>query len=377
MAEPKLPLYLDHAATTPLSPAARDAMLAVWDKGPANPHSNHHQWGWQARSHLEDCNRLVWQWFDLDPLTSQIIWTSGATESNNMVLRGVAGQQGRPSRIVTVATEHDSVLQTVRHLAQQGWDIEILPVDSEGQIDPQSLLTALQKPTGLVSIMAANNETGILHPIPALAAICRDHDAPLHCDASQVLRFGPDYWPGAADFVTLSAHKAGGPGGIGLLLCRLTTPAPLLLGGGQQNNLRSGTQALALVAGFCAAIEQTLSVDNAGLQKHCQAFEHRLQQAGCSIIGQFKTRLPGFTAMTLPGITADEMMDRCPDLAFSSGSACASTDQTPSHVLKAMGMNVESIACTIRLSAGHSMTGHDYAIAADHLLHGLSGKDVG
>ena len=347
-------IYLDHLASTPLDPAARDAM-APWLTADAvgNPHSAHRA-GWRAAQAVEDAKAGVAALIGARP--GEIVLTSGATEANALALYGVGRQIGR---VVVSAVEHPAVLEPALALREGAVEVTVLPVDAEGRIDLDDLKAALAPGPALVSIMAANNEIGTLAPLAEIGALCRAGGAVFHTDATQALSTQPvDVGALGIDLLSLSGHKLYGPMGIGALYVRAGQPlVPHLLGGGQQDGKRAGTVPVALAAGLGAACRDAhvrCGADAARLARLCDRLWERL----VALIG-FVVRvspvqdvLPGCLNVRLPGADAAALLLEMPELAISTGAACAEMSGKPSHVLRAIGLSAEEAHSTLRFGIG-------------------------
>jgi cysteine desulfurase len=366
-------IYLDHHATTPCDPAVLEAMWPWFAQDFANPHSTEHAAGRHAAAAVENARAEIAALIGADP--AEIIFTSGATEANNLAIKGAArfaGPATRP-RITTAANEHKCVLQSVRDLAADGFEPHILPVAPDGAIDPTSLRTALQTPTLLVSIMAAHNETGRVQDIAALAGIARDAGAKFHSDIAQAAgRIPVDVHAWRIDLASISAHKLYGPKGIGALFVRRHPRmriAPLFSGGGQERGLRSGTIATPLAVGFGEAC-RLARINLAAEQTRIAALRDRLLAGlrdripGLAVNGPMQPRLPGNLSLRFSGLRALDLIEACPAIAASTGSACTSADIAPSHALLALGLPPEQASATLRLGIGRftSATDIDAAI---------------
>lgn len=364
-------VYLDCNATSPLRPEARAAMLAALD-APANPSSVHEE-GRRARLRVEEARAAVAAF--AGARTDDVTFTSGGSEANALALLGVlqaaaeAGQ--RFTRLLVSGIEHDSVLNTARRCADllPGLRISELPAGQDGVIDPQHLRTQLREGKGraLVSVMAVNNETGVIQPLEAIAAMCAENGAVLHADAVQAAAKIPATLSGlGADLVTFSAHKIGGPQGAGALV---TKPgirlAPQILGGRQERGLRAGTEATAAIAGFAAA----LAAAARPMPALRDDLERRLR-AACPeavILGGTAPRVGNTTCIAVPGVPAETLVIAL-DLdgfAVSAGSACSSGRVARSHVLDAMGIDPDLARCAIRISSGWHTTEGDIAAFAE------------
>ena len=372
---PKRPVYLDNQATTPCDPRVVAAMLPFFTERFGNAHSAEHAMGQDAEDAVERARNQFASLIGADP--REVVFTSGATEANNIAIKGAArfaaGQGSPRRRVVTVATEHKCVLDSVSDLRAEGFDPVFLPVQPDGLLAPEMLAQALREPSLLVSVMAGNNETGVLQDLPALAALAHAAGALFHTDAAQVL--GKVAFDVAdIDLASFSAHKVYGPKGVGALYVRRRPRVrlqPLFSGGGQERGLRSGTLATPLIVGFgeacrIAAIERG---DEAArliiLRSRLLAgLEQRLP--GLIVNGSMAHRLPGNLNVTLPHREALDAMRAAPELCVSTGSACSSAEVAPSYVLAAMGLNSAAAARSLRVGLGRftSAADIDFAIAA-------------
>jgi cysteine desulfurase len=343
--------YLDNAATTPLSDAARTAMEPFLSERFGNA-SEPHRLGRQALAALEDARERLAQAVGAEP--HQVIFTSGGTEASNQAVFGLAGRD--PGRVVASAIEHSAVREPALELARRGFDVAWAPVDRDGAIVVGEFAELVQAGDRLAAAMWANNVTGVVQPIAELAAICRERDVPLHTDAVQALAGGRlDFAGSGAETMALSAHKVGGPKGVGALIARAPTGIPpLILGGGQEGGRRSGTENVAGIVGFVAAVEDNSKSDPEPLRD-------RLESALPERVGAISAaamRLPGTSLLQLPGIRAELAvlaLDRA-GFTVSAGSACASGDSSPSHVLIAQGLSPADARCVIRVSIGRATT---------------------
>ncbi len=366
------PVYLDNQATTPCDPRVVAAMLPWFTEQFGNPHSAEHAMGRQAEAAVEAARAQVAGLVGAEP--REIVFTSGATEANNIAIKGAArhavsmGDSRR--RVIGVATEHKCVLEALRDLAAEGFEPVLLPVRPDGLLDPEVLMQALATPTLLVSVMAVNNETGVVQDVAALAAIARAHGALFHTDAAQGAGKIPlDVAVMGIDLLSLSAHKAYGPKGLGALYVRRRPRvrlAPLFSGGGQERGLRSGTLPTPLVVGMGLACElagREMAADNARIA----ALRDRLWAQltpGVVLNGSRAARAAGNLNLTFPAARAAELMRRSPDLCVSTGSACSSSEIEPSYVLRAMGLDADAAARTLRIGIGRFTSAADVDYAA-------------
>lgn len=344
----------------------------------ANPHSRQHAPGRAAAAAVEAARAQVAALIGAEPET--VVFTSGATESDNLAVRGTVARlrgQGR-DRLVTQVTEHSAVLAVAEALKAEGTAVELLPVDADGLVDPAAVGAALDAPAALVSVMAANSETGAIQDLAAIGAVCRRRDVAFHTDAAQAAgRIPVDVEAMAIDLLSLSGHKLHGPPGIGALYVRDRAdrrPLPLLHGGGQERGLRPGTVPVALCVGLgvACAIARAEMADEA---RRTAALRDRLWQRlhaaipGLRVAGRMDRRLPGNLLVLFPGIEAEDLiLELQDDVAASSGSACATAAGAPSHVLLAMGFSPEEIAGAVRLSPGRFTTGDEIDFAAERIV---------
>jgi len=370
------PIYLDHHATTPPDPRVLAAMRPWWEANFANPASAEHAMGRAAEEAVEAARGEVAAL--IGATASEIVLTSGATESNNLAIKGAArfaaAQGDRRRRVITLATEHKCVLESVRDLGREGFDPVILPVRLDGLLDPEVLREALAEPTLLVSVMAVNNEIGVIQDLGAIGAAVKQAGALFHTDAAQAAgRIPLDVNALGADLLSLSGHKAYGPKGMGALYVRRRPRvrlAPLLSGGGQERGLRSGTLAAPLVVGFgeacrIARLEGALDTGRiAGQRARLLAALDRLLP-GCTLNGHATQRVAGNLNLTLPGgADAQAVMRAAPRLCVSSGSACSSAAVEPSYVLRAIGLAEAEARATLRIGIGRFTSPADVDQAA-------------
>jgi cysteine desulfurase len=352
-------IYLDYQATTPLAPEARAAMLPFLDDKFGNPHSPH-RLGREAAAAVEVARGQV---ASLLPGGGRVAFTSGATEALNWAIKGTRGP------IVTVATEHAAVLDSVRAVGQAGREVRILPVDAEGLIDPEQARAAIAPGTGLVAVMLVNNEIGVIQPVEALAALAHRAGALFLCDAVQ--GYGRVPIPDGCDLVAISAHKIHGPKGIGALWVRDgVTLEPLLHGGGQEAPGRSGTLAPMLCAGFGAAaalIAARGEADAAHVERLWLIAARRLGPEW-RINGSVERRWHGNLNVRRDGVDSARLISDLRELAFSAGSACASGSGRPSHVLKALGLTDAQARSSIRLGFGRYTSEEEIDRAATMIL---------
>ncbi|HET8727873.1 MAG TPA: cysteine desulfurase family protein [Alphaproteobacteria bacterium] len=374
-------IYLDHAATTPIVPSALDAM-APWLSGVSgNPHAaNHH--GRRASEAADGARRRVAA--ALNAHAAEIVFTSGATEANNLAVKGaaLAGRAAGRDHVVTTATEHLSVLESGRWLEARGCRLTVLPVDRDGLVRIEDVSAALDRRTALVSVMAVNNETGVIQPIAEIARIVTAAGALFHTDAVQAMgRLPLDVRALSVDLLSLSGHKIGGPMGIGALYVRRKPPVdlePMLSGGAQQAGLRPGTLPTALAVGFGAAADWAAGRLAAEAERQGRLRERFLRPLGpVQINGALAPHLASVLSLTFPGVRGEDLMDAVPGLSLSTGAACSSAKHAPSHVLTAMGLAPEEADATIRVSFGWSTTEAEVDRAAYLLKESLDRLGAG
>jgi cysteine desulfurase len=373
---PNRPVYLDNQATTRCDPRVLAAMLPYFSEEYGNPHSVEHVMGQRAEAAVEAARGHVAALIGAD--TREIIFTSGATESNNIAIKGAArfaARMGRErKRIVSVVTEHKCVLESVADLADENFSPVFLPVGPDGLLDPDALRAALAEPTLLVSVMAVNNEIGVIQDLSAIAAISREAGALFHTDAAQAVGKIPVDVGVGIDLLSISGHKLYGPKGVGALYVRRRPRVrltPLFSGGGQERGLRSGTLPAPLIVGLgeaCRIAGQEISLDASRITEHRTILLDRLAAAipGLRVNGSAEKRIPGNLNLTFPGATALQLMAACPDLCVSTGSACSSAEVEPSYVLRALGLSEAAASRTLRIGIGRftSPADIDYAAAA-------------
>ncbi len=377
---PRPPIHLDHHATTPCDPRVVAAMRPFWSEEFGNPASASHAFGWRAEAAVEQAREEIARAIGAaDP--REIVFTSGATESDNLALQGVLRARGAGgAHLVTAATEHPAVLDTARALAKQGTALTVLPVDGEGRVDPDAVARALARETALVSVMAANGEIGTLAPLAEIAAHCRARGVLFHSDAAQAVGKIPlDVEALGIDLLSLSAHKLYGPKGVGVLYVRRRRAsgerialAPLLHGGGQERGMRSGTLPAALIVGFARAVSLAVAERSAEAERLVRLRERMLARlreraGGLALNGALAARLPGNLNVAFEGVSADAVIARLPDVALSTGSACSSAKPKPSHVLTALGLAPARIAGSLRIGLGRFTTEAEVDRAADRI----------
>lgn len=375
--------YFDHNAGTGLNEGVLDVMLPYLQQQQGNPSSSH-RFGRFAQAGIDKARQQVADLVGVTP--AQVIFTSGGTEANNQAIAGIAAKYNG-GRLLIGSTEHPALIEPAKRLQQQGYQLDWLPVDEQGRITSETLQTMLQPDTRLVSVMQANNETGVIQDIPALTAITRDAGVFFHTDAVQAAgKINVDFGELGVDMLSLSAHKLGGPKGIGALVVSPQVEWPAyVLGGGQENSYRSGTENVAAIVGFGEAAHRAAS-QLTEYQNHCRQLRDRLEAGlkalpGVTIFADDAERLPNTVFFTLQGFDSDTMLMALDKqgYAVSSGSACGTGRQTPSHVLTAMQVDDATALGAVRVSLSGENTvqqidGFIEAVAAEanrfnHLLN--------
>lgn len=368
----KMPVYLDNQATTPMDPRVLEAMIPYFIEKFGNPHSRSHAYGWEAEEAVEIAREQVASL--IGATEKEIIFTSGATESNNLAIKGVAQfYKEHKNHIITVVTEHKCVLDACRHLEQEGFSVTYLHVQPNGLIDLTQLEAAITDKTAIVSVMAVNNEIGVIQPLKEIGAICRKHGVFFHTDAAQAFGKIPlDVEEMNIDLMSISAHKIYGPKGIGALYVRRRPRVrlkPLINGGGQERGMRSGTLATPLVVGFgeaAAIAKRDMQKDHDHVKKLSDKFYNAVVASIPDVFlnGDKEHRIPGNLNLSFAYIEGESMIMAIKDLAVSSGSACTSASLEPSYVLRALGLEDELAHTSIRFGIGRFTTEEeiDFAI---------------
>jgi cysteine desulfurase len=370
------PVYLDYHATTPVDPRVLEAMLPYFTERFGNPASKQHPFGWQAQEAVEKARGQVAALINASP--AEITFTSGASESNNLAVKGVAhGLKDRGTHVITVATEHKSVLDSCARLGRDGFTVTRLPVLPDALVDLDALRAAMTDRTVVVSVMAANNEIGVLQPLAEIAAIVHERGALLHSDAAQAFGKVPiDVAAAGVDLLSLTAHKCYGPKGSGALYIRRQRPKiPIecqIDGGGHEGGLRSGTLNVPGIVGLGACAElarQLLPEESVRLARMRDRLLQGLVNAldGVRVNGSLERRLPHNLHVSFEGIEGEALLMALGDIAVSTGSACSSGSQKPSHVLEAIGAVGEGAGASIRFGLGRWTADADIDFALDRV----------
>lgn len=370
-----LPVYLDYQSTTPVDPRVIDEITKIMKEEYGNPHSRSHAYGWKSEELVEISRKQVANLIGADP--KEVFFTSGATESNNLAIKGVGRFYGKDkNHIITAVTEHKCVINSARELEQEGFKATFLPVEKDGTIDINKLEEAITDQTCLVSIMTVNNEIGTIQPIKEIGALCRKKGVFFHTDAAQAFGKIPlDVNEMNIDLMSISGHKIYGPKGVGAIYIRRRPRVrlkPILSGGGQERGMRSGTLAPPLVVGLGKAAEiasQEMKKDFDHIKKLSKKFYDEVSKLTHIYINgpqlqDTKRRYPGNVNLSFAGIEGESMIMAIKDLAVSSGSACTSASLEPSYVLHSLGVEDELSHTSIRFGIGRFTTEEeiDFAI---------------
>jgi len=373
----KLPVYMDNHATTRVDPRVLDAMLPYFTEKYGNAASRNHEFGWKAEEAVETARGQIARLIHATP--REIIFTSGATESDNLALKGVAeAYRAKGNHIITQATEHKAVLDTCKRLEKSGCEVTYLPVAKDGRIDLDDLRRAIAPKTILISIMHANNEIGVLQPIDEIGRIAKEKNVIFHVDAAQFVgRIPVDVEKSGIDLLAISAHKIYGPKGVGALYVRRKNPrvelSPIIDGGGHERGVRSGTLNVPGIVGLgkaCEICEKEMAAEMERLRalrdKLKEAIQSRLD--GTFVNGSMEHRLPNNLNLSFAGVEGDALLMGINDVAVSSGSACTSATLEPSYVLRALGVPEDLAHSSIRFGLGRFNTEEEVDYVAGRVI---------
>jgi cysteine desulfurase len=376
-------IYLDHQATTPIDPRVLDAMLPYLTSDYGNP-SSPHAYGLRATEAIRVARHQLRELIGASA-ESEVVFTSGATESDSLAITGIArALRGAGHHVITTAIEHKAILASCQHLVEEGFEVSIVPVSAKGLVDPSDIAGAITPDTVLVSVMHANNEIGTIQPLAEISQITRERGILLHTDAAQSLGslpFHVDHL--GVDLASFSGHKIYGPKGIGALYVRRGTVRPVaqIAGGGQEYGLRPGTSnvpgivAIGQAAAILAGQRDTDTSRIASLRdKLLSMFRQAISDL--RVNGSMAQRLPGNLNVTIPGIEADELIEHIPGLAISTGSACGTGQPHPSHVLTAIGLDRSSARSSIRIGLGRGTTLRDITSAVQQISEAVHSHRV-
>ncbi len=371
------PIYLDYQATTPMDPRVLEAMMPYFTYKFGNAHSRSHSYGWEAEEGVEKARGQIARLIGADE--KEVIYTSGATESNNLAIKGVADfYKDRRNHIVTTVTEHKCVLDTCRHLEQEGFVVTYLPVQQNGLIDLEVLRAAVTDKTVVVSIMAVNNEIGVIQPLAEIGRVCREKGAFFHTDAAQAAGKIPlDVEAMNIDLMSISGHKIYGPKGIGALYVRRKPRvrlAAMIHGGGQERGFRSGTLPTPLCVGLGEAAEIAMKEMDTEARRLTRLRDRMLKGLMARlpeiyVNGDLEHRIPGNLNISFAHVEGESLMMGIKGLSVSSGSACTSASLEPSYVLRALGVEEEMAHTSLRIGLGRFTTEHEVDTAVDELAH--------
>ena len=372
------PIYLDNQATTPLDPAVLESMLPYFNDKYGNAASIHHSFGHEAKEAVEISRKIIAK--ELNTSAREIVFTSGATESINLAIKGISEKfKAKGRHIITQVTEHNAVLDTCSALEKRGWEITKLPVQQNGLIDPKMIDDAIRKDTVLVTIMHANNEIGVIQPVRQIGNICKRHGVYFMVDASQSFaKISVDAQEINIDLLAFTAHKIYGPKGIGALFIKKKNP-PVELelqmdGGGHERGFRSGTLPVALIVGFGKAVElcsRDRDAENKRLKQYRDQLIDDIMTAHTDVIlnGSREQRLSNNLNLCFPGIEAETLIMNMKNIACSTGSACTSASLEPSHVITALGYDTELAHTAIRFSLGRFNNADEIATAGKMIIN--------
>lgn len=370
------PLYMDYQSTTPMDPEVLEAMLPYFKEKFGNPHSRSHSFGWEAEEAVDKARDQVASLIGADP--KEIIFTSGATESNNLAIKGLAKFYGDKKRhIITVTTEHKCVLDTCRRLESEGFSVTYLPVKGNGIIDPDVLKSSIRTDSLLVSVMGVNNEIGVIQPLKEIGAICREKGVFFHSDLAQAFGKIPiDVEEFNIDLASISGHKVYGPKGIGALYVRKKPRirlSALINGGGQERGMRSGTLPTPLVVGLGKAAEiasRSIGSESENIGKLFDYFVDKIQSSVPEVYlnGDRENRYKGNVNLSFAYVEGESSILAIKDLAVSSGSACTSSSLEPSYVLKALGVGDDMAHTSLRFGIGRFTTREEIEYAAESII---------
>lgn len=377
----KLPIYMDNHSTTPCDPRVVDAMLPFFTERFGNAASRNHSFGWEAEEAVDQARRRLARLIHAD--AKEIVFTSGATESDNLALKGVVEMyKEKGDHIITSSTEHRAVIDAAKSLEKKGVRVTYLPVDKEGRINPDDVRAAVTDKTILISIMLANNEIGTIHPVQEIGKIAKEKGVLFHCDATQAVGKIPvNVSDAGIDLMSFTSHKIYGPKGVGALYVRRKAPrvrlVPMIDGGGHERGMRSGTLPVPLIAGFGKAVElceREMAVESVRIQ----GLRDRLQ-AGITdaleavyLNGHPTERLPGNLNLSFAYVEGEALLMGVKEIALSSGSACTSATLEPSYVLRALGVGSDLAHSSIRFGLGRFSTPEEVEYTIDRMIKAVN-----
>jgi cysteine desulfurase len=374
---PKLPIYMDNQATTAVDPRVVDAMLPYFTEKFGNAASRNHEFGWKAEEAVENARAQIARLIHATP--REIVFTSGATESDNLAIKGVAeSQRAKGNHVITQVTEHKAVLDSCKRLEKHGYEVTCLPVAPDGLIDLDELRHAVTSKTILISIMYANNEIGVIQPVAEIGKIAKEHKIPFHCDAVQAVGKIPvDVQKDGIDLLSISAHKLYGPKGIGALYVRRKDPrveiSAIIDGGGHERGMRSGTLNVPGIVGLgkaCELCQKEMPAEGPRLARLRDKLKDSIMShlEGSAVNGSLCHRLPNNLNLSFSGVEGDALLMGINDVAVSSGSACTSAMIEPSYVLRALGVSDDLSHSSIRFGLGRFNSEEEVDYVADRVV---------
>lgn len=381
----KFPVYLDNHATTQIDPVVLQDMMPWLTDNYGNPSSRSHSFGWMAEEAVKYAREISAEMLGVQP--DELYFTGGATESNNTVLRGLTDRtHSGKDHIVCTKVEHSSVLKVFRYLELHGWRVTYLDVDSQGMIDLEQLEREITDKTLLVSVQAANNEIGTIYPAEKIADVCHRHSCLFHTDAAQAIGKTPlNLADSEIDFMSMSAHKIYGPKGTGLLYVKNRKPAisltPLLIGGGQEGGLRSGTHNVPGIVGLASALRLIFTNMEQECRRTAQLRDRLYEQLtgrldNVHLNGSISGRLPNNLNVSFAGTDISRLLAAIRNIAVSTGSACASVSASPSHVLEAIGLDEQLKKCSLRFGLGRFNTEEEIDYAAQAIAEAVRSSSI-
>ena len=377
----KLPIYLDNHSTTPCDPRVVEVMLPYFTEKFGNAASRNHSFGWEVEEGVEHARKQIAHLIGAD--AKEIIFTSGATESDNLALQGiVAMYKEKGDHIITTATEHRAVIDTAKYLEKKGVSVTFLEVDKEGRVSPDDVRNAITDKTILISVMLANNEIGTINPIAEIGKVAKEKGIIFHCDATQgVGKIPVNVQEMGIDLMSFSAHKIYGPKGIGALYVRRKAPRvrlePMIYGGGHERGMRSGTLPVPLIVGFgkaCELCEQEMATESVRMAKMRDRLQEGIMGAMDEVYlnGHPTERLPGNLNISFAYVEGEALLMGVKEIALSSGSACTSATLEPSYVLRALGVGSDLAHSSIRFGLGRFNTDEEIEYTIDRMLKAVT-----
>ena len=377
----KLPIYLDNHSTTPCDPRVVEVMLPYFTEKYGNSASRNHSFGWEAEEGVEHARKQIAQLIHADP--KEIIFTSGATESDNLALKGIVEMyREKGDHIITSSTEHRAVIDTAKFLEKKGISVTFLPVDKLGRVNPDDVRNAITEKTILISVMLANNEIGTINPVSEIGKVAKEKGIIFHCDATQgVGKIPVNVQEMGIDLMSFSAHKIYGPKGIGALYVRRKGPRvrlePMIHGGGHERGMRSGTLAVPLIVGFgkaCELCEQEMPIESVRMAKMRDRLQEGIMGAMEEVYlnGHPTERLPGNLNVSFAYVEGEALLMGVKEIALSSGSACTSATLEPSYVLRALGVGSDLAHSSIRFGLGRFNTDEEIEYTIDRMIKAVN-----